>query len=157
MMIPTLNCTKDVLESFSTSRTPKIFGYQTSTPSPAEIKYNIEQCELMKMETINEANEVLATSTGNNILVHIIKTNDYNILVPGMSGPCTVYYIEIGVGLVEVLISIICVVMGCRAVCSRSDRPAAARQDVHPGEVDPALTEEQKWELVVQEYNEYRK
>lgn len=63
-MIPSLNCTKDVIESFQLKKTPKVFGIQTSTPSPAEIKYHIEQCEIMKMETINEANELLSSSTG---------------------------------------------------------------------------------------------
>ena len=63
-MIPSLNCTKDVIESFQLKKTPKVFGIQTLTPSQAEIKYHIEQCEIMKMETINEANELLSSSTG---------------------------------------------------------------------------------------------
>ena len=69
MMIPTLNCTKDVIESFELKKTPKVFGIPTSTPSPAEIKYHIEQCEIMKIETINEANELLSSSTGIFLLI----------------------------------------------------------------------------------------
>ena len=82
-----------------------------------------------------------------------------------MSGPNTVYYLEIGIGLFELLISVICIVKACKASCSKPDRvPIKAMDEVdndgrrtltEPGGGD--LTEEQKWDLVVQEYNEYRK
>ena len=64
LLLPKLNCTKDVLESLHTQNYPKIFGKVSSTPTPMEIKFNIEQCELMKLEGINDANEFLSSGSG---------------------------------------------------------------------------------------------
>ena len=53
VILPTLNCTKDVLESVTADqRTPNIFGAVRETPSQAQIKNNIEECERMKLENI---------------------------------------------------------------------------------------------------------
>ena len=52
-LLPGLNCTKDVLESTrADQRTPNIFGAVRDSPSPAQIKHNIEECERMKLENI---------------------------------------------------------------------------------------------------------
>ena len=52
-LLPSLNCTKDVLESVgSRQERPNIFGVLGSTVTEEEIKHNIEQCELMKLENI---------------------------------------------------------------------------------------------------------
>ena len=82
-----------------------------------------------------------------------------------MTGPNTVYYLEIGIGIFELLISVICIVKACKASCSKPERvPIKVMDEVdnegrhnttEAGEIN--LTEEQKWDLVVQEYNEYRK
>ena len=64
LLLPKLNCTKDVLESLHSKNYPKIFGSVASTPSPEEVKYNIEQCEIMKLEGINDANQFLASGSG---------------------------------------------------------------------------------------------
>ena len=76
ILLPKLNCTQDVmgkikqpeliliesLESLQHNRNaPKVFGQMTHTPSPAEIKTNIEECEKMKIESIKDAEEVLST------------------------------------------------------------------------------------------------
>ena len=53
VILPGLNCTKDVLESVTADqRTPNIFGAVRETPSQAQIKNNIEECERMKLENI---------------------------------------------------------------------------------------------------------
>ena len=53
VILPTLNCTKDVLESVrADQRTPNIFGAVRETPSESQIKKNIEECERMKLENI---------------------------------------------------------------------------------------------------------
>ena len=58
-----------------------------------------------------------------------------------------------GLSLVELLSALCCVVLCCRACCCLTVQRL-------PGLATPAtrdLTEEEKWEMVVQEYNEYRK
>ena len=57
-----------------------------------------------------------------------------------------------GLSLLELLAALSCVVLCCRACCCVTTQ--------RPGHTYPAtrdLTEEEKWEMVVQEYNEYRK
>lgn len=51
-LLPRLNCTKDVLESVGAMRRPNIFGVVGSGPSSEEIRHNIQQCELMKLENM---------------------------------------------------------------------------------------------------------
>ena len=52
-LLPALNCTKDVLESVGAKQErPNIFGVVGSSPSEEEIRHNIQQCELMKLENI---------------------------------------------------------------------------------------------------------
>ena len=54
---------KKPLESLHNNRNaPKVFG-RSHTPSPAEIKTNIEECERMKIESIRDAEEILSTGT----------------------------------------------------------------------------------------------
>ena len=50
------------LESLHNNRNaPRVFGQMSHTPSPAEIKTNIEECERMKIESIRDAEEILST------------------------------------------------------------------------------------------------
>ena len=64
-----------------------------------------------------------------------------------------------GLSLVELVTALCCVVLCCRACCCVSAQRPGHRAMV-PANITPAtrqLTEEEKWEMVVQEYNEYRK
>ena len=58
-----------------------------------------------------------------------------------------------GLSLVELLTALCCVVLCCRACCCVS----AHSPGLAPANTSRQLTEEEKWEMVVQEYNEYRK
>ena len=50
------------LESLHNNRNaPRVFGQMSHTPSPADIKTNIEECERMKIESIRDAEEILST------------------------------------------------------------------------------------------------
>ena len=64
-----------------------------------------------------------------------------------------------GLSLVELLTALCCVVLCCRACCCvTAKRPGhLAMVPSHTTTATRDLTEEEKWEMVVQEYNEYRK
>jgi len=128
-LLPRLNCTKDVLESVGAMRRPNIFGVVGSGPSSEEIRHNIQQCELMKLENMREAKEVVSGES------------DY------LGWPRKVFILEIGLSLLELLTALTCMLLCCRVCCCA--RPHRAGHQ--------PLTEEEKWQLVVQEYNEYRK
>ena len=69
-----------------------------------------------------------------------------------LGGPRKIYLLEIGLSLLELVTALCCLVLSCRACCCVSAQ--------RPANISPAtrqLTEEEKWEMVVQEYNEYRK
>ena len=53
IILPRLNCTRDVLESVrGDQQSPNIFGVVRDRPSQAEIRHNIEECERMKLENM---------------------------------------------------------------------------------------------------------
>ena len=57
-----------------------------------------------------------------------------------------------GLSLLELGTALCCLVLSCRACCClSSQKPASSNLATRQ------LTEEEKWEMVVQEYNEYRK
>ena len=99
LILPKLNCTKDVIgkcyltmldirqnivacaESLHHKNLPKTFGQSIlNPPSAEEIKYNIQQCEIMKIEAINEANQALSSAAGEGL---------------GSSAPRIVYQLEV--------------------------------------------------------------
>ena len=95
VLLPSLNCTKDVLESVrSDQRTPNIFGAVRERPGPAEIKHNIEECEIMKLENIR-SNLLLPQHA-----LYFFLFREANEVVTGardiLAVPRQIYLLEIG-------------------------------------------------------------
>jgi len=137
---PKLNCTKDVLET--------IYDKRFTTPSPEHIRTNIEHCEKMKRDAIEEAKYVLASGGK-------------------FGGPRKIYQMEIALALFEALATVICASFCCRACCccgegDKADTFPKSQMVVTTTTPYPGEKEQQKSLLMdrsrnMQEYNEYRK
>jgi len=145
--LPTLNCTRDVLEDI-VDLSAVDYTRRHTTPSPEDVERSIRNCERMREHELRDARMVLGrgAETG---------------------GPRKVYQLEIGLAILEAIAAIICALLSARSCCccciSPEDDDEAHRPHLNNGfhpvdseEEVPATQALRNGDKRV-EYNEYRK
>ena len=124
-------------ESLHHKNLPKTFGQSIlSPPSAEEIKYNIQQCEIMKIEAINEANQALS-SAGEEGLGSSAPRLVYQLEVCRKyicrHCHCIIFFpLQIGLGAAQLLTAVVCVVLCCRACCCSGPQQVILTSDWSP-------------------------
>jgi len=95
--LPTLNCTRDVLEDI-VDLSAVDYTKRHTTPSPEDVERSIRNCERLREEELRDARTVLGRGAE-------------------MGGPRKVYQLEIGLAVLECIAALICATLSARACC----------------------------------------